>query len=100
MEKSSEDFCPGGTNVLSFNNGNGLHFFNHSSPKMGSVRVEIYDLRGRQVAFADLGVLPAGEHLFPWSARDPRGSELPAGVYFARVRAGSALASDRMMLLR
>ena len=60
------------------------------------VRVEIFDLRGRRVATLMDGVLGPGAHAISWSP----GAEVsaPDGVYFARVTAGGA--SDTVKLVR
>lgn len=43
---------------------------------------------------------PAGEHRITWDGRDDRGEELPAGVYFSRVRAGAVTVAGRIVLTK
>ena len=50
------------------------------------LRVEIYDLGGRQIR--DLSITrsrPSGLHAVPWDGRDQDGHRVPPGIYLARV---------------
>jgi subtilisin family serine protease len=61
-------------------------------------RLEVYSVDGRRVVERQIGPLPLGITEVEWdpSARVP----LPAGVYFARVRAGASEATDKVVWLR
>jgi hypothetical protein len=63
----------------------------------GRAQLDIYDVRGRRVQrlAVDLG---AGEAT--WDGRDAAGAPAPAGVYFARLRAGDASTQRKVVLLR
>jgi hypothetical protein len=53
----------------------------------GDVSLVIYDLVGRRVRGLIEGSLPAGPHRATWDFRDDRGTQVPNGLYFARLRA-------------
>jgi hypothetical protein len=71
-----------------------------ATPSRGSVDAAIYDAAGRFVAKLAAGDLPAGEHAFSWNGRDHAGRAAASGVYFLRVRAGSARETLKLVLLR
>lgn len=52
------------------------------------VELAIYDVRGRQVATLEDGVLPPGRHGRIWSGRSELGANLPSGIYFVSLQAG------------
>lgn len=65
------------------------------------VRLEIADVRGRRVRALWDGVLDeSGGRDLVWDGRDDAGLAAPSGVYFARLRAGSAVRSERLTLVR
>jgi len=63
--------------------------FTFALPVPGAVRLELFDLAGRQVATLAAGTLPAGRYVREWDGRDGAGRVAPAGVYLARL-AGDA----------
>jgi hypothetical protein len=66
-----------------------------------SVRMDIHDTPGRLVRrIADDQVIPAGTLRFLWDGRTDAGDLARSGLYFARVRAGSAEATTRIVLER
>ncbi len=62
--------------------------------------VEIHDLAGRLVLRRDLGILPAGDHEFPWSGIDRHGRSVAAGSYTCTVTAGDQRRTRKMMLVK
>jgi hypothetical protein len=64
-------------------------------PKAGRTKVTVYDLQGREVKVLADGMMRAGEQKMTFD-----GSELPSGIYFARVEAGEMTATQKMMLLK
>jgi alpha-amylase len=58
----------------------------------------VFDVRGRRVRTLLAGALPAGRHAAQWDGRDDAGRAAPAGLYFARVSAGAASATRRVVL--
>ncbi len=66
----------------------------------GHVNLNIFNIRGEQVAHLISGEVAAGSHLLHWSARDLAGNELPAGIYIYTLSNGRQSQSKRMMLLK
>ena len=63
-------------------------------PEAGDVEIAVYDLAGRRVATLADGARSAGTHDVTWNA-----SGLEPGMYFYRLRAGSATVTRRVLLL-
>ncbi len=59
------------------------------------VKLAIYDIVGREAAVLAEGFYPAGEHQAVWDA-----SGMASGVYFARLQAGSAVRTQKLLLLK
>jgi len=59
-----------------------------SSGSGASVKLRIYDVRGRMVTTLLSGTRGAGTHFASWSGRDSRGNRVAPGAYFARLEAG------------
>jgi len=66
----------------------------------GRVRLEIFDLAGRQVAMLADGHFEAGEQALAWDGRDAAGKPQASGVYFARFVATGFTETKRLVLLR
>jgi alpha-amylase len=62
-------------------------------------RLTIYDVAGRLVTELQAGADPGARVVF-WEGDDARGREAPAGVYFARLVAGSRRETVRLVLVR
>ncbi len=58
-------------------------------------RLTVHDARGRRQAVLADGVLPPGEHRIRWT---PRGAA--SGVYYARLEAGGAVETGKLVLLK
>jgi hypothetical protein len=72
----------------------------YSLPYEGQVRFRVFDLTGRQVRVLVDEVQPAGSYTVRWDGRDWRGTELPAGTYFARLEFGGRVESRKIVRLR
>ena len=72
----------------------------YSLPEMGELRLVIYDVLGHEVAVLHDGPQETGSHTIRWHARDVQGRDLPAGVYLARLEAGSYSQTIKMLYLR
>jgi hypothetical protein len=81
-----------------FNSGTLIRFSLASD--QAQVVLEVFDLAGQRVATLLQGPLPAGQHQFQWQGRDQAGRDLATGVYLYRLRAGSAVETRRLLLLR
>jgi flagellar hook assembly protein FlgD len=64
------------------------------------VRLTVYDVSGRRVARPADRSFGAGRHEVEWPGADDRGRELPSGVYFVRMEAGTSEQTRRLVLLR
>jgi len=62
--------------------------------------LEVYDVAGRKIRSAGLGLLPAGVHEWNWDGRNNEGQRVSSGVYYARFRVGGVSESARLLLLR
>jgi flagellar hook capping protein FlgD len=67
----------------------GARTFQFQLTQNGPVSLAIYDLSGRQVATVFQGSLEAGPHEITWNGRVSGGSSSAAGIYFARITAGT-----------
>lgn len=59
------------------------------------VTLKVYDVLGREVARLVNEKKPAGEYMVQWNA-----ANLPSGVYFYQLRAGSFVQTKKMLLIR
>ena len=79
-----------------FNPETAIHFV---LPQAGPVRLEIFDVLGRQVRTLVSGQLGAGVHRAVWDGRNQRGARVGSGVYFCRLCAGPLAQTSRMLLI-
>ncbi|TMQ55926.1 MAG: T9SS type A sorting domain-containing protein [Candidatus Eisenbacteria bacterium] len=68
-------------------------------PEESAVHLSVVDVQGREIAVLAEGVQAAGWHPAGWSGRAARG-RAPAGLYFARLRAGGRTFVQRFVLTR
>ncbi|MFZ5433122.1 MAG: T9SS type A sorting domain-containing protein [Calditrichota bacterium] len=66
-----------------------------SLPKSTITRLTVFNLLGREVAVLTDGMLEAGEHRFSFD-----GSDLPSGLYFARLNSGEFAATRKLLLVK
>ncbi|MFC1511641.1 FlgD immunoglobulin-like domain containing protein [Candidatus Latescibacterota bacterium] len=71
-----------------------------SVPSNGLVKVTIYDILGREVRTLVNGAYTAGTYSVVWDARDTRGAQVSAGVYFYTIEAGNFRAAKRMVFMK
>jgi hypothetical protein len=72
----------------------------YTLPESGPMRLAIYDIGGREVALVAEGVADAGFHHETWDGRTALGTQLPAGVYFARFEFAGSVAAVKIVLAR
>jgi triacylglycerol esterase/lipase EstA (alpha/beta hydrolase family) len=65
----------------------------------GPVRLDLYDLGGRTVRALAHDTHAAGRHVVTWDGRDGQGTPVAPGVYFARLDAGGATVTRRLVRL-
>lgn len=71
-----------------------------SQERSGDVRVQVYDVQGRLVGDVYDGFLSDGLHELPWSAVGSDGARLASGVYFARLRSGAEISTQKLIVTR
>jgi hypothetical protein len=74
---------------------NGATFIAYGLPAEAHVVLKIYDILGREVETMANQRQPAGYYQVQWRAAD-----LPSGVYFYSLKAGSFVETRRMLLLK
>lgn len=72
----------------------------YALPASGPVDLAIYDVAGRKILSLVDDVRPAGRHAVRWNGRNAEGRAVAAGVYLYRLRVGSQVKQERMVLLR
>ena len=68
--------------------------------RSSSVRLSVFDLRGRRVRTLVDGLLPAGPQAAVWNGRDESGRPLPSGTYFYHLAAEGVTVTQSAVLLR
>jgi hypothetical protein len=64
------------------------------------VQFDVYSVDGRRVKSVASGAFDAGDYSFSWDGRDEGGNAMSAGVYYARLVAGSAKFTRTITLLK
>ncbi len=80
-----------------FNSGTVLSY---SLSASADVELAAYDVAGRRVALIERSSRGPGEHYRPWDGTDEAGRRLSSGVYFLRLKAGSAVAVRKIVIVR
>ncbi len=73
---------------------------NLSLPRPAWTELVVFDGQGRRVRTLREGTLPAGTTRLVWDGRNDAGKEIGGGVYFLRVTANGAVATQRVVLRR
>ena len=69
-------------------------------PEAGGVSLEVYNLVGQRAAILVDEHQPAGSHTLIWDGRDDSGRPVASGVYVYRLRAGDAVETRKLVLLK
>jgi len=69
-------------------------------PEDVHVILTVFDLTGRFVTRIADADYTAGEHSVFWHGTDESGGEMPGGIYFCRMNAGSFVETRRMLLVK
>ena len=72
----------------------------YALPEVADVRLQIFDITGRQVSVLVNSTQEAGWYDLHWSGKDASGKNLAAGMYFARIQAGTYSEVIKMMYLK
>lgn len=74
-----------------------VHF---AVPEAATVRLRVYDLRGRVVATLADGAMTAGHHSVAWNGRDAGDRPAAAGVYLLRLDDGRSTTTRKAVLAK
>ncbi|TMQ63849.1 MAG: T9SS type A sorting domain-containing protein [Candidatus Eisenbacteria bacterium] len=74
--------------------------FNFAVPRSGSVRLTIFDVRGRRVATVVERALPSGWRSVAWNGRDHLGRPVPSGTYFAKLEQAGKVQMRKIVVAR
>ena len=69
-------------------------------PKEAAVSLKVVDILGRRVRLLVENTMNGGEHAVVWDGRSDDGTEVAAGIYFARLRVGEAARTIKLVLVR
>jgi len=72
----------------------------YALPEVADVRLQIFDITGRQVSVLVNSTQEAGWYDLHWSGKNASGKNLAAGMYFARIQAGTYSEVIKMMYLK
>ncbi|NOX38413.1 MAG: T9SS type A sorting domain-containing protein [Calditrichaeota bacterium] len=72
----------------------------YTLPKAGKVILKIYNSLGQVVRTLVEEHQPAGRYTVQWNGRDDFGRQMPAGIYFYRLKAGQFEQVRKMVLVR
>jgi hypothetical protein len=64
------------------------------------VRLEVFDLLGRNVTTLIDGYIEAGNHHVEWNGTDATGHEVASGVYFYRIQVGDYSQTRKMVMMK
>ncbi len=69
-------------------------------PHAMDAQLDVFDLHGGLVQRLQSGTLAAGEHRVTWDGKDARGEATGSGIYFVRLKSGSAALESKLIKLR
>lgn len=69
-------------------------------PSANLVQLEIFNIVGQKVRTLVSTTYPVGSHQINWNARDDKGNEVPAGVYYYQLRVGDFEQTRKMLLVK
>lgn len=72
----------------------------YSVKKQCRVTIEILNVSGRLVRSLSDEILESGRYEAKWDGRDDDGREVDSGIYFCRLKAGKAMISKKMVLIK
>ncbi len=64
------------------------------------ISLKVYNIRGQEIRTLLSGLQSAGTHTIAWDGRDNFGKTVAGGVYIYRIKTGSLVQSNKMVLLK
>jgi hypothetical protein len=68
--------------------------------KTGKVELDVYNIKGQKVKTLVNSTLDVGNHEFVWDGRDNNNKSLSSGVYFYKLKTGTLILTNKMLLLK
>jgi hypothetical protein len=72
----------------------------HSPNQKTDVKIQIFDVLGREVAMLQDKPQTPGNYLVAWDGKSKNGIQSATGVYLCRIKAGKHIQTKKMLLLR
>jgi histidinol-phosphate aminotransferase len=69
-------------------------------PRVGTTRLEVFDVQGRLVKRLVNGLMVPGEYAFTWNGDNENGSSVATGAYFYRLTFDQDVITRRMLLIK
>ncbi len=69
-------------------------------PEAVQVRLTIFNLSGQKIRSLVNAEMAAGRHVARWDGKDESGVDVPSGVYFYTLEAGSFIDTKKMTLIK
>jgi hypothetical protein len=69
-------------------------------PKTEAVKIIVYNVLGQKVWTLVNDTYMAGRHIVNWNGLNDFGERVPSGVYIYRIKAGSFIASQKMLMVK
>jgi flagellar hook assembly protein FlgD len=69
-------------------------------PESVIVELSIFDINGKEVIELVNRRQPAGEYKVAWNGKDKRGGDVPSGIYFYQLRAGSFVKVRKALFIK
>ncbi len=80
------------------NPAHGAAYWSLGLPDAGPLRIDVYDVSGRQVARIASGWSEAGQYDSAWDLRDTAGHSVAAGIYLIRATYGATTVTKRIVV--
>ncbi len=65
-----------------------------------SIQIAIYDITGKLITILFNGEQSPGWHSILWNGTNQHGEQVPAGLYFSRIKSGNDVKTAKLMLLK
>ena len=83
-----------------FPGGQSSEFYFETGKNLNSVRLKIFDVRGRLVRNLDVGAVGSGRHPVPWDSKDNHGKQVASGVYLLMLEGDGQIAVGKAIIIR